>query len=67
MTKRYGPEFFFVANPLMLPFSPFAGFEKLRMFEKVSDQQNSKAHVRIGSAVEGYQADWFGYISLINI
>jgi hypothetical protein len=44
----YGPEFYFVANPLMLPFPLHPALKALGLQEKVTDQRMSKAFIRKG-------------------
>jgi len=58
LSEWYGPEFYFMCNPLMLPFPYYPGFERLLMQQVVQDQLDSFPHSRRGLAVIEMQSGW---------
>ncbi len=58
LVEWYGPSFYFVANPLMMPFPPFNVYGMSGIAERVKEHQNTVPHLRLGTAIIANKNDW---------
>ncbi|KAJ1444143.1 hypothetical protein B484DRAFT_414164 [Ochromonadaceae sp. CCMP2298] len=58
LSEWYGPSFYFVANPLMLPFPLHRVFGELGMESQVRDQRRSVPHLRLGNVTLAKSVEW---------
>lgn len=54
----YGRAFFFLANPLMLPFNMATAVAELGLDKKAQDYLDTKPHYRVGTAVKNGTQSW---------
>ncbi len=54
----YGRRFYFLGNPLMLPFDMLTAFKELDMEHKVKEQLDTRPLQRVGTAVKGGTSTW---------
>lgn len=54
----YGRRFYFLGNPLMLPFDMLTAHKELNMEFKVKEQLDTRPFQRVGTAVKGGTSTW---------